>query len=149
MIFEIVNPSDPYTIEAAEPAVAAAATLVLCDKAGLATEDGSFSMPPMILGGQVEWFRETFGQDLGEFVGSHRAEIATALDSVLIGKATDRRDYYRALELMDDPAKRALYRDEYLDRCRSSMNNFGAYAYKLAARIREAIAAETAREATA
>lgn len=149
MIFEIINPSDPYTIEAAEPAVAAAATLILCDKAGLSTEDGSFRMPPMIFGGQLEWFTETFGHNLEPFIKSHRSEIAAALDSVLIGEAKDRRDYYRAMELMDDPAKRTIYRDEYLDRRRSSMNNFGAYAYKLAGWIRDAGVAKSNPEATA
>ena len=146
MIFEIVNPSDAYTMESDDKAVACAASLLLCSKFGLrliapvGTVNEHFSMPPFIFGGWREWFLEQFRVDIEQFIEANLARIADALDSVLIGDAKDRTDFYRALELIDDPAKKQKWREEYLDRRRSSMNNIGGSAMRWAAGIRAKLA---------
>ena len=94
MKFEIVNPSDPYTIEAADMEVAAVAICFL----GLGRyalkgigEDAGQDVPIFLFGGHDEWFVAKFGmnfEDTSNHVADHRAgELADAFDSVKLGRA--------------------------------------------------------------
>lgn len=64
----------------------------------------------MLLGADEGWSIETFGATTSAVfertTATHRDAIAAALDSVLLGRATDRASYRKGLELIDDPAKR-------------------------------------------
>jgi hypothetical protein len=114
--FEIINPSDAYTMEAVDLQVAAVACCFLGDgRYGLdaldedRNKDGG--MPIFLLGGHDEWFASKFGltfEACAENAMKHRADdMANALDSV------------------------ALKSGE-----RTSMNNIGARAKALAKAIR-------------
>ena len=115
MRFEIVNPSDPYTMEAPDMEVAAVACCLLgSGKYGLTGlgEDSAESVPIFLLGGHDEWFVEKFGMSYADTVAhclEHRGkQLAESLDSV------------------------TLMRGE-----RSSLNDIGRRARKYAELVRE------------
>ena len=121
MKFEIINPSDAYTMEAVDLQVAAVACCFLGDgRYGLEAlgEDRNKDrdVPIFLLGGHDEWFSEKFGLTFGacaENVMKQRTdELADALDSV------------------------ALKSGE-----RTSMNDIGARARSLAKAVRRKVAA--------
>ncbi len=94
MKFAIVNPSDPYTMEAEDLEIAAVAVSFLgAGKYALQGigEDADIYVPIFLFGGHDEWFAEKFGMDFdatSTHVLDHRAEaLATALDSVTLGRA--------------------------------------------------------------
>ena len=90
MIFEIVNPSDAYTIEG-ELLPCGVATMILGEGTyGLKDERGDTAMPIFLFGGHEPWLKEQGVQDLSVYLEEHRAEIATALETVLIGHFGDR-----------------------------------------------------------
>jgi len=121
VVYEIVNPSDAYTMVSASPAAAAAACMVLgSGYYALKAPDGSSACPIFLGGGALEWFRETHGADLNEFLTSQRLAIADALDSVQIGRE----------RVTTDDRKR--HHDEH----RSSMNDIGRRAWALAKAMR-------------
>lgn len=89
MKFKIVNPHDPYTMEAADMEVAAVAICFL----GLGRyalkgigEDAGQDVPIFLSGGHDAWFIAKFGmnfEDTSNHVADHRAgELAAAFDSV-------------------------------------------------------------------
>lgn len=68
MKFEIVNPSDPYTMEADDLQIAAVAVCLLGNgkymAKGQGRDDGQ-DVPFFLFGGVDEWFIEKFGMDYG------------------------------------------------------------------------------------
>lgn len=134
MIYELINPSDPYTLRADDHHVAAVAGLLLGQGAiGVRAIDDSFSTP--ILFGWDDWLAER-GIDLDQFIPAHRPELADALDSVLIGKAAARQDVEDMLAVIAED-KRAEWDARRQDRHRSSMNDIGSRAKAYARRLRE------------
>lgn len=116
MKFEIVNPSDPYTLEAPSLDVAAVACSFLGDgKYGLKAldSDRSNDVPIFLLGGHDEWclkkFSLNFKDTADHVIYTKREELAKCLDSVRL----------------DSPA-------------RSSLNNIKARAQALSNAIRSA-----------
>jgi len=96
MKFELINPSDPYTLEADDLEVAAVACCFLGDgKYGLDAlgEDANKgnNVPIFLLGGHDEWFMSKFGRNFdatAEHVLDHRKEaLARAFDSLTLGRA--------------------------------------------------------------
>lgn len=150
-VWEITNPSDPYTIESDSFLAAAAATLLVGEgRMGLEPQcEDDPGMPLFLFGGHESFVDEHFGGDLGAWIDAHPAEIADALDSVLLGGFDRRSDFASAMEAIDDPAKRLLFREKWQDK-RSSMSDIGGYAYRLAEHFRErAATAEELRWVTA
>jgi hypothetical protein len=143
MLYEIINPSDPYTIEAQSLDVAAVACLFLgrrqyaFDPIG---SDDSPEVPLFLFGGTDEWclkhFNESFESVVNRVTKEKAAELAECLESCLIGKAADRETYRAGMELIDDPKKREQWREKWLEDRRSSMNNIGARAYAIAEKLR-------------
>ena len=94
MKFNINNPSDPYTMEAADLEVAAVAVGLLgAGQYGLTGlgEDAGQDVPVFLLDGHDEWFVSKFGMnfaDTCEHVVEHRAlALVDAFDSVTLGRA--------------------------------------------------------------
>lgn len=139
MIFEIVNPSDMYTIEADSFELACTATCILGEGAySLIEIDGDNEMPLFFFGGHNEWFEKTFGHNFTQSLELFAPEqIAVALDSVLIGGKENRQTYRDGLELIDDPAKREEWRRRWHDERRSSLNDIGGRAYAIAKALKE------------
>lgn len=76
-VYEIVNPSDPYTMQG-EFRPCAMATILLGKGAYvLQDEQGETVVPIMFLGGSEEWSQKTFGQALADVLhGTPDAEPA-------------------------------------------------------------------------
>lgn len=140
MIYEIINPSDPYTIKGEFKIVCLATCLLGEGSYALESESGDEHMPIFLFGGAMEWLKEKFGADfdLPAEIRDRSVEIADCLDTVLIGRFQDRKTYEDGLRLITDEQNRTKWRDRWLDERRSSMNNIGGRAYQLAARLREA-----------
>lgn len=135
--WEIINPSDKYTIIAERFEVAAAATLLLgSGRLALDPEDeGGQRLPLFLFGGHEEFIKEHFSGDLDAWLDGHKAEVATALDSVLLGGFDRRADYNAAIAAIDDPAKLLAFKTAWQDK-RSSMNDIGGCAHRLAEHLR-------------
>lgn len=126
MIFEIINPSDPYTLESDDLEIASVAVVVLGrGQYGMRQIDGDkkFEMPIFLFGGEDEWFKENFGDNAEVVIGrcfeGKKEQLAAALDSVRIGGIEDRNKS----------------KEEH-DKVRSSMNNIGKVAWKYAENLR-------------
>lgn len=151
-LYELVNPSDPYTFEAESEVIAGAVALGLgdgkypadqiVDGRRAASEEEGDCIPCWAFDKDPEkaankWFEERCGKGFNDFIRDNMEEIATALDSVLIGSHTDRKIFEAAMEKIDDPEKQKEFRDEWHDKKRSSMNDIGGYAWKLAESLRK------------
>lgn len=135
MIFEIINPSDKYTIEADDFKVACIAGLVIGDgQVGLEQVDGDLEMPIFIFGGVEEWFQEQFDTALTDlFKSIDMLELADCMDSIVVGN----RDAY--LLGLDGKTGQDAY-DFWLkwhDTNRSSVNDYGTFAKAYAKDIRK------------
>ncbi len=141
MIWELINPSDPYTFEADDEAVAAFVCLILGRGAyGLdgETEETENFVPLFILGGNpIEWFEERYDVAFSDMLKDLR--VADALDSMLVCGRRDRQSFKDAIKYIDDPEKIKAYRDEFHDKRRGSLNDIGGHAYDLAAKFRAII----------
>lgn len=139
-LYEIVNPSDPYTMEVEDFKEAAVGLLMLSTHFGLEPVDGEAgsSMPPFIFGGMDKWIEENVcpTDDLQKWIRDHTPGIAKALDSVLIGEKGQRELYQAAMEAIDDLAKREAFHEKWHDTKRSSMNDIGGAAREMAKRLR-------------
>lgn len=142
-LYEITNPSDPYTIQGEREICAAAVIMLGEGHYGLTCVDGTDDGLPIFLfanAAHVEgWWMEAFDCELSASLSRH-AEIAEALDSVLIGDPTDRATYEVGLSLITNESNRAAWREKWHEDRRSSLNNIGARAWQLAELIRKAAA---------
>ena len=138
-IYEIVNPSDAYTLECERFDVACAACLLIGEGKYALNEIGGEGreMPFMMFDPDLKWWKTTFNNDVADFVKTNRPAIAACLDTVMIGDAGIRELYNTALELIVDEVKKKEYRDRWHEKQRSSTNDIGAYAWKIAERLRE------------
>lgn len=92
MNFDLMNPSDPYTLEADDLQVAAVACCLLGNgKYGLTGlgDDAGQDVPVFLLGGHDEWFVSKFGmnyEDTATHALNHRNDaLARAFESVTLG----------------------------------------------------------------
>ncbi len=146
MLYEIINMSDAYTIEANSLDVAFMACLFL--------GQGQYSFKPLgdeeaqdipffMFGGVEEWCSLHLSQSFKAVVDhlttdpAKREELADCLDSCLIGHQEDRETYRAGIELIDDPAKRETWRRKWHKDRLSSMNDIGNRAYIMAKKIRD------------
>jgi hypothetical protein len=148
MLFEISNPSDSYTIEAKDFKTACIAICVLGrGQYGLTEIGGDHSMPIFVFGGHDEWFTENFGKDFKDTLEETPFEdIAEALESVFIGHKVERELLEAKKELLA-PATFLIWKAEYQENHRSSMNNIGKKAREKAQAIRaKLISSQAGRE---
>lgn len=131
-VYELINPSDPYTFEAPNIEVAGVAVCMLSSHYGAKQVDGDQESTPVLFGWK-EWLEDR--QINGAWVESHRSEIADALDSFLIGDPASRQDVEEMLAEVP-PEKREALMARRQDRHRSSMNQIGERAYEMAKHLR-------------
>lgn len=128
MLYDIINPSDPYTIEAEEFIDAALAVFVLGNSYGLtALEEGGEDVPIFIFGGAAEWFRERFKIEAQEAYDQRRLRVAGVLLSAIIGGKSEREMVKKTLSMIP-PEKQAEWLEMHHDTKRSSTNDIGSYA---------------------
>jgi hypothetical protein len=139
MICEIINPSDPYTLQTDNfDAAALAVWLIGRGTFGLKTvgvPESEHQSTPILFGWQ-EWARGRYLPSVDAYIEAHRREIAAACDSVMIGSVDVRRAFTTAIAYMA-PERVREYRAEIYDQQRTSLNRIGesfwAYADKLRA----------------
>jgi hypothetical protein len=132
MIYEIVNPSDPITIEADDLVIAQVATIILGrGRYGLTDESGNEVLPLFLFGGFDQWAKKN-QFDVDKIMKERWAEIADCLETTVVVGISERR---AILAAVGSHGKEAIER--FNDERRSSMNDISGYAHKIAERIRE------------
>lgn len=143
ILYEIVNPSDHYTLKAANYPAAWAAILLLGNGLyGLKQIDPPpqgaadvFRLSPFADEAELEAVsKEICGCSLSEFIAipDNMDHMAAALESVVIG---DRKLYEATIAALA-PGKRAAWAKQWKDRNRSSTSDIGASAAWAAGRLR-------------
>lgn len=142
MLYEIINPSDKYTIDCPDLEIAAIACLLLGEgQYGLkALEKDAEDVPIMMFGDPDAWFLHHFSKtlpDVMHHVRDTRTDaLAAALDSVVIGGEEHRATLQAILHGIAEQ-RRAAARILWHDERRSSMNDIGGRAYAMAKILRE------------
>jgi len=126
MIYEIINMSDHYTLEADDFLVAAAATM-LVGRGNYGLSGNGEEMPIFLIGGAEEWVFERYGgmDEFTQFIRANTDAIASCLDTVAICHKEDR------------PIDMAEYRARLHDENRTSLNDIGRTAWEMAEALRE------------
>jgi len=135
-VYEIINPSDPYTIEG-ELGPCSIALLLVGPSGGYALNalDGTEGFPILMFGGDPELQAacEKVGiWPLDEYLNEHRAEIIEALHSIVIG---NRELFLETMALMETEKTKAAFRETWHDKNRSSLNDIGGRAQEIADRL--------------
>lgn len=144
MLFRILNPSDPYTIEASSLDVAAMVSILIGQgNYSFESLNGGESIPHFAFGGGDEWAQKHFQEDLMELsnrvMDTKLSQVADCLDSVLYGDAEDRVEFLEVTKDLDRPNFEATRILRQQDKC-SSSNDIGDRAYRMAAKLRKSIA---------
>lgn len=144
MLFEIINPSDPYTMEAPDLEIAACAVCLLgSGQYGLNELGGDKTghVPMFPVGGHDEWFTKQFGKNFGASLNAvlmtRRHVLAGALASVRVGDAALRREFDAELAKLAADDEAAMFLTAFHDSKRSSMNDIGRHAWQLGVAILE------------
>jgi hypothetical protein len=143
MIYDVINPSDPITIECEDEKIAQAAILLLGrGRLGLCDEEGRDVLPVFLLASDEyvdSWIIE---HGIGDgFWKRHLDEIANCLDSCVVGDISDRKGVLAAISKEED-YRAALER--WNDAMRSSLNDIAGTAFKLADQLRNQLEADDA-----
>lgn len=134
-VFELINPSDPYTFVAPSLEVAAVCAAMLSTGFGARQVDPPADETSPVLLGWDEWLADR-GIDR-RWIEAHESELADAFESFLIGNLADRRDVEEALALIPAESREA-WRARRQERHRTSINDIGESAYRWARRLRSA-----------
>lgn len=146
MLYTIINPSDPYTIECPDLEVAAVACVLLGGgQYGFQpVKPGESAVPLMLFGDAEAWFTEQFKTDMttvfDRVLQTQREALATCLESVLIGEVEDRAEFLASMEGLATAVpgtKRQTAKLLWHDAKRSSLNDIGRRAWEMAAVLRE------------
>lgn len=132
MIYNLVNPSDPYTFKADTYEIAALTVLCMGTQYGASPKNGNENVPVFLFTNADEWYKETFGKSVEEGLKANREAVADALLSMLYGGFEERETYEAALESITDAEKEKVFKEKWHAR-HSSMNDIGSYAHKMAA----------------
>lgn len=135
--YELINPSDPYTLVSDDPNVAAVACMILGEGWYSLRDEAGQSVCPIFLPGADpdDWLRPRCGLSAEEFLTAHRVEIAECLETVLIGGFGDRVEVQAATSRMTTEAATSWLTERH-DRRRSSLNDIGKRARGIAAALR-------------
>ncbi|MCG5955821.1 hypothetical protein MER45_07010 [Acinetobacter baumannii] len=137
MIFELINLSDKCTFEASNLKIAAIVTCVLGN--GQYSAKGiqhDLDVPFFLFGGHEEWFVSKFGTNFEETLiqvrDAEKQDLVDSFNSVLLGSYLDRTAFFKAYNLIKDPAEQNKWRRQWLDEHRSSFNNICERAWNYA-----------------
>lgn len=129
ILYELINPSDPYTFLAADPETAA--LTVFCFGTAYGAESTSDQVPVFLLSDPKEWYQEHFGRTPDEGLEAKKSEVIKALRSFVLGTEADRKRYEGAMDCITEPEKRIAFAEQWLDG-RTSLNNIGQRAGRIA-----------------
>lgn len=135
--YELINPSDAITFQG-DDLVAAGVAIILLGRGafGLTDEKGEQAVPLMLFGGIDDWLAKNNIKDMAQYIADNTDAIADFLETVCYGSLDERLAFDEACKRMT-PEKAAEHREWWNDRKRSSMNNIGAGALRLAKQLRK------------
>lgn len=139
-VFEIINPSDAYTI-VGEYKVATVAVAIVSTAYGIHDRKEELSAGPFFFGGFEEWCKENSIPDIKAFIEDNKEAIVEALESVMIGSFGERNMAEKTLAMLA-PEKREEWLAMNHDSKRSSINNIGQIAWDIAKSLRKSMAKE-------
>lgn len=139
MIYEIINPSDPVTInaESFESALLATALLGSGQYAAHPIDDSWEKVPLFLFGGFDKWFAKRFPRlgDASDLLDLHKADTVAALRSTLTGTPDARRQYNMAAKHITDPDELKAFRRSWEAKKRTSLNDIADRAQVLADKL--------------
>lgn len=150
MLFNVVNPSDPYTMDAPDLMSAAVAVCLIGEgKYGLTQIDAVDGeqpkiVPVFLLTSHEDWFTEHFGQGFADTLtvatsAEHMPNLIKALDSLVYGHQEDRAEFLRQLQAQP-PAEREDFRLRWQAERRTSTAQIAEHAWGMAAYFRKQLA---------
>lgn len=133
MLHEIINPSDKYTIECNDMALLTASIFALGEgKYGTASNDTDFEVPITIFGQNgVEFFREKFGIEFGDYVLENKRKIGECLGTIVLGSYDDRAVYLSSLEKIKDENEKRDFIAKWYNEHQTSENQIGQRALQI------------------
>ncbi len=137
MLYELINPSDPYTFEAKDRETAALAVFLLSTGYGahcLTEERVDSDVPVFIFGGWREWYIDTFKRTPEEGLESLKEDVRACLNSFVYGHESDRQTYQLAIDGITNTEKRIEFIKHWQNK-HSSLNNIGDIAFKVAMKL--------------
>lgn len=130
MIYELINPSDPYTFKADTYEIAALTTLCMGVSYGAKPQTGDNEVPVLLFGDPEKWYKKNFNRTVEEGLKANWEKVAEALSSMLYGDFDDRSVYESAMEAITDEDKQKAFSESRHNR-QSSLNDIGSYARQL------------------
>lgn len=132
IIWELINPSDTYTLQGDDHEAACVANCCLGrGNTGLdafvdGNKDESLGCPIFMFGGHDEWFKEKFGRSFEESLEAKASAAADILDTILAGSISERELFERS----------NFTWEEWQERNQSSITDYGRSAKALARSLR-------------
>ena len=132
-LYNLINPSDPYTFRAEDQETAALAVFCLGPAYGAENLSGTGSgdVPVLLFSDPKVWYQEQFGRTPDEGLEAKKPAVIRALKSFVLGNERDRKRYEAAMACITEPEQREIFAREWRDG-RTSMNNIGLRAEKMA-----------------
>lgn len=146
MLFEIINPCDPYTMDAPSLELAAVAIALIGEgQMGLKEIGGDAEVPVFLTGGHDEWFQEhcgkTFEQALEQATSAaNMHQLIAILDGVVVGDEDDRKEFLEQLSALSSPGEREDFRWKWHEEKRTSLHKIAEYAWKMGDHLRRRLA---------
>lgn len=137
MLYELINPSDPYTFEAKDRETAALAVFLLSTSYGahcLTEEREEDDIPVFLFGGSKEWYLDTFKRTPNEGLEDLKDDVRESFKSFVYGHESDRQTYQLAIDSITDEEKKVEFIKHWHDK-HSSMNDIGDIALKIAMKL--------------
>lgn len=135
-LYILVNISDPYTFYAPTLELAGLTAYMLSPTYGAKPAFGAGPATPVL------WNWEDWMEERGihaHFIRSNLARVADAMDTVLLGSASDRPGLERILERLPTHEQHAWKLQDH-DNRRTSANDIGRHAWDLARYFRKEVA---------
>lgn len=145
-IYELVNPSDAYTFDTDDvQALCVGVAMYSNGWYGITDDQDKCVIGVTALGGIEEWAKEQFGsmEKLKEVLATKefRLRIATALETIMIGKTGTRKALMMCLKEVPEEKRKEL-QVKMIEEQRTSMNDIGGGMLRYAAGIRDKIKKE-------
>jgi hypothetical protein len=139
-LYEIINPSDPYTFQAPDQEVATL-TIFLLSTSFAATclnkPGPEEDVPLFLLGGATEWWNERFDPDMKGRLEARARDVVAALRSTLYGGESSRAEFEKLCGGIPEGKARVDMRIKWNDENRSSLNDISRAAYANADALEE------------
>ena len=147
MLFEVINPCDPYTLEAPNLELAAVA-IALIGEGQMALKEigGDAEVPLFLMGSHLdEWFQERFGKTFEQALeqatsGVNMHQLIEVLDSMVVGDEDERKEFLEKHSAIASPGEREDFRWQWHEEKRSSLHKVAEYAWQMAVHLRRRLA---------